>query len=80
MSKKALGINLDGCRIDCIRTEDKRNPFRVYRIGGGHRIMIAKYGDFMSVLHFLKDFYLEGMDTATLSDVREWAKDCGSIF
>lgn len=80
MTKQVLKINLDGCHLECIRTEDKNNPFRVYRIAAGHRRQIAKYGDFFSVVCFLKDFYLDGADTMTTPDVIEWAKEHGCIF
>lgn len=80
MSKKVMGITLDGFRLECIRTDDKYNPFRVYRIWTGHRRQIAKYGDFLSVICFIRDLYLDGADTMTMVDLVQWAKDRGSIF
>ena len=79
-TRKVLKIQLDGCHIECIRTDDKYNPYRVYKILGVHRRQIAKYGEFVSVLCFLKDFYIAGCDTMTTSDVIAWAKETGSIF
>ena len=80
MTKKVLKINLDGCRLECIKTEDKYNPFRVIRVAAGHRRQIAKYGDFISVICFLKQFYQDGADTMNTPDVIAWAKAIGSIF
>lgn len=79
MTKLVMKIRLDGCNIDCIRTDDKYNPFRVIRVSGGHRRQIAKYGDFMSVIYFLRDFYQAGMNTMPMYDVIRWAKEVQSI-
>ena len=80
MTKKVLKIKLDGCYLECIKTEGIINPFRVYKVAAGRRRQIAKYGDFFSVICFLKDFYREGADTMTTPDVIVWAKERGSIF
>ena len=80
MSKKVIDICLDGFHLTCIRTADKYNPFRVYRVCAGHRRQIAKYGDFFSVICFIKDLYLEGADTFTMDRLVQWAKDVGSIW
>ena len=80
MTKMVMKICLDGCHLQCIRTDDKYNPFRVIKITAGHRRQIAKYGDFMSVLYFIKDFYQTGMDTMPTSEVIRLAKKTGSIF
>lgn len=79
MTKKVLNICLDGCHIECIRTEDKRNPFRVYKVFCGHRKLIARYGDFLSVICFIKDFYIAGADTMNTPELIQWAKETGSI-
>ena len=80
MSKKVLNIQLDGCHLECIRTDNKVNPFRVYKVSTWHRRQIAKYGEFLSVICFLKDFYQNGCDTMTTPEVIQWAKETGSIF
>ena len=72
MSRKVLDICLDGFHLVCIRTDDK-NPFRVYRLNNGHRMQIAKYGDFLSVICFIKDLYIAGADTFNTPMLREWA-------
>jgi hypothetical protein len=79
MIKKVLKITIDGCWIECVRMEDKMNPFRVYRVTATHRRQIAKYGDFLSVIYFLRDFYQDGVDTMSLPEVLSWAKARGCI-
>lgn len=83
MSKttKFLDINLDGVHIVGIRINDRKqfNPFRVYRVCPGHRRMIAKYGDFMSVIYYIRDLYLDGADTLTLPELIDWSKKHGCI-
>lgn len=75
MKKKVLDIRLDGFHIVCIMyKEDKRNPFRVYRVTAEHRRQIAKYADFISVLSFIRDLYIFGADTMTFPKLIEWAK------
>lgn len=80
MQKKVLDIGLDGVHLVCIRIAGDRNPYRVYRLAGGRRRQIAKYGDFMSVLCFLREFYQDGVDTMTLTDTVDWAKKRGAIW
>ena len=80
MTKKVMNISLDGCHLECIRSDDRYNPYRVYKIGGGHRRQIAKYGDFLSVLWFLQRFYTDGVDTMSMPEVVAWAKKTGSIW
>lgn len=80
MRKKVLDICLDGVHIECIRINGNNNPFRVYRVSSGHRRQIAKYGDFLSVVYFIRDFYSDGADTMTLVETVEWARERGSIF
>lgn len=76
---KILDIHLDGVHLECYKVEDSWNPFRVYRKVCNHTRQIAKYGDFFSVLCFLKDFYRAGVDTMTLADTISWAKETRSI-
>lgn len=78
--KKVLDIRLDGKHIECIRTDDRYNPFRVYLKTVNHRRQIAKYGDFLSVIDFIRVYYTEGIDSLTLSQTVEWAKAIEAIF
>ena len=84
MSKrtKVMNICMDGFHIECIRINDKNeyNPFRVYRVTQEHRRQIAKYGDFMSVIHFIWQIYRDGLDVVPLHELLEWAKETGSIW
>lgn len=76
--KKVLDIRLDGKHIECIRTDDRDNPFRIYLKTVNHRRQVAKYGDFLSVVNFIRNYYEEGADSLTLSETIEWAK-AGSV-
>lgn len=78
--KKVLDIRLDGKHIECIRTDDRYNPFRVYLKTVNHRRQIAKYGEFLSVVDFIRVYYTEGIDSLTLSQTVEWAKAIEAIF
>ena len=78
--KKVLDIRLDGKHIECIRTDDRYNPFRVYLKTVNHRRQIAKYGDFLSVIYFLRNYYEEGIDSLPLPETIEWAKAVEAIF
>lgn len=87
--KKVLDI-AEGMHLECIKicpkTGEKqpRNPYLLYisyhaptRCGYGyskHRTLIAKYGDFVSVLFMVKDMYLYGVDTYPVNAIVEWCK------
>ena len=77
--KKILDLRLDGFHIAGYQTNDRRNPFRIYMIVPGHKRLIARYGDFFSVIYFLKDLFYDGMNKATMQEVLTWAKETGSI-
>ena len=80
MNRKVLDICMDGFHITCVRTSNKINPFRVYRIYNGHRRQIAKYGEFLSVIYFIRDLYTAGADTFDTGRLIEWCKEVGSIY
>ena len=80
MSKKVMDICLDGFHLVCIRTADKVNPFRVYRLCANHRRQIAKYGDFLSVICFVRQLYIDGADTFTMDQLIQYARRTGSIW
>ena len=81
MKKKVLDICLDGFHVICIWDKEvKYNPFRVYKVSNGHRRQIAKYGEFLSVICFLKDIYVAGADTYSTPELLKWAKEIGALF
>ena len=80
MGQRVLDIRMDGFRLVCYRTKSKTNPFRVYRLYCGHRRQIAKYGDFMSVIYFIRDLYTTGADTFSMPELVAWAKEVGAIY
>ena len=73
---KVLDIRENGCHLEVIRINDRKapNPYVIRKIwqGGDHRAKIAEYGDWMSVLYFLLDFYRNGMDVRTLAEIKDW--------
>ena len=77
MSRKILDLHEYGVHLVCIKTDDKYNPYRVIRLydGDAHRRTLVKYGDIISVLYFLTDFYREGLDTMTLAEQIQWIKE-----
>jgi len=74
MTRKVLDICLEGNHLVCIKASDDRYPFRLYRVTYGHKKQLAKYSNFFSVIAFIKDFYLNGVDSMTLAESVEWAK------
>ena len=77
--KKILDINEGGSHIVCIQQRERGviNPYRIYVIisptgAPVQRRLLTKYADFMSVLYFLRDFYLNGLNTMPVSEAVEW--------
>ena len=74
---KVMDICEGGCHLEVIKIMDRkeRNPYRIRRVWhdyGCHVAQIASYGDWMSVIYFLRDFYLDGVDTMTTAEMKEW--------
>ena len=76
--KKIIDINEGGRKLICMHVPgEKYNPYHVYMVispSGSpvRKRIITKYADFMSVIYFIRDFYLYGLNTMTLSEVHEW--------
>ena len=77
MAKKVMDIRDGGCHLEVLDLDNRRmeNKYQIRLIRSGHKNVIAAYGDWISVLCFLKDFYLEGMDTMTLVEIKEWWRE-----
>lgn len=80
-TKKILDVNTGSAHLICIQSLDRSdwNPYRVYLVtfvpgAGNRKRLLIKYGDLVSVLCFIKDFYLDGIDTRTAQDILTWAK------
>lgn len=76
-TRKVMDICDNGCHLEVIRIYDRKepNPYRIRRVWkdyGWHRAQIASYGDWMSVLYFLTEFYKDGVDTMTTAAMKEW--------
>lgn len=81
MTKKIIDINEGGYHLVCIHDNGRAvvNPYRVYAVVSApgsplRRRLLTKYCDFMSVIYFLRDFYLYGLNTFPVSEVQAWIK------
>ena len=79
--QKILDVNEGRMHLICIKHFDRSdyNPYKVYAVisvpgSPVRKRLLTKYGDFVSVLCFIKDFYLDGLDALPLCDVREYIK------
>lgn len=79
--KKVLDINEGGSHLICIRLSDLKefNPYRIYLVisvpgAPVRKRLLEKYGDFPSVLCFIRSFYLEGINTMWYTDIIRWVK------
>ena len=79
---KVLDIN---CFIHlvCIRHVGDVNPYRLYAViyekdkygyTTPHRKLIAKYGNFESVLCMINDLYMSGLQHCTNTELLSWCK------
>ena len=78
-TQQVLGIREGGIHIICLKTSYSVNPYRVYRIDFGHRCQIAKYGDFTSVLCYIRDLYFFGANSLTMTELVNWSKERGAL-
>ena len=77
MARKIIDVNEGNRHLVCYKSSDRSNPFRVYMVisptgSPVRKRLLIRYGDFMSVIYFIRDFYLYGLDTMSLSEVKEW--------
>ena len=82
MRKKVMDLNLDGFHLIVIRCDNEKHDFRkfrIYRVTANHRKQIARYGDLLSVLGFIRLLYLEGMHGVPLNELAEWARGIGGM-
>jgi len=79
--KKIIDIHADGTHMICTQSDDRRdpNPYRIYLVISPTGVplrkrLLTKYGDFISVLCFFRDFYVAGMDTMCYTDIVQWIR------
>ena len=78
--KKIMDIHEGRTHLVVIRDNVARhNPYRIYLIisptgAPVRKRQLIQYADFMSVLYFLRDFFLYGLDAMCYSEMREWIK------
>lgn len=77
--KKIIDIHEGGRHIVCIQAMDRKdlNPYKVYEVISPtgspiRKRLLVKYADFMSVIYFIRDYYLYGLNTMPVSEIREW--------
>ena len=77
MTKRILDLHEGRTHIQCIHTDsDRYNPYHVYLVVSAtgtpiRRRLLIKYGDFMSVLCFIKQFFQDGLDALPYCDMME---------
>lgn len=77
--KKILDINEGRTHLVCLRLSDPKeyNPYRIYLIISPtgapiRKRLLEKYGDFPSVLCFIRNFYIEGINTMCYTEMVRW--------
>lgn len=76
--KKIIDINDRSAHLSVIRCDsDKYNPYHIYLIisptgSPVRKRLLDKYDDFMSCVYFIKDFFLEGIDTMCYTEMVKW--------
>ena len=77
--KKIMDIHADGTHLICTQSDNRKdpNPYRIYLIISPtgapiRKRLLTKYGDFISVFCFFRDFYLAGMDTMCYTEIIQW--------
>lgn len=80
--QKILDVNEGRMHLVCIKHFDRSdyNPYRVYAVisipgAPVRKRQLVKYGDFVSVLCFIKDFYLNGLDSMPVCDIIQYIKE-----
>ena len=79
--KKIMDINEGGTHLVVIKdyTPKAYNPFRIYLIISAtgaplRKRILIRYGDFMSCIYFLRDFYLDGVNAMCYTDMVRWVR------
>lgn len=78
--KRILDLTEGRIHIQCIRMEsDKYNPYHVYLVTSAagaplRRRLLIKYGDYLSVLYFLTEFFRDGLDTMTYTEMKDFIR------
>ncbi len=76
--KKLMDVNPGTAHLVVIRMgADKANPFHVYLIISPtgfpvRKRILTKYGDFMSCIYFIRDFFENGLDVLCYTEMLDW--------
>ena len=76
MQRRVIDLHEGHTHIQCIKTDDKVNPYRVYLVISVtgepiRRRLLIKYADFMSVLCFLTEFFRDGLDVLSYCEMKD---------
>lgn len=76
--KKIIDIHDGGSHLIVIRSLDRSdvNPYRIYivispAVAPLRKRLLIKYADFMSCIHFIREFFLYGYDTMCYTEIME---------
>ena len=81
--KKVMDIDEGGSHLVVYKSYDKKdfNPYKIYLIISGHgelpvrKKLLDKYCDILSVVYFVRNFYLDGVNKMTYEDTLAWARE-----
>lgn len=81
MSKKVANIISGGIHLECIQTEDRDTPYKVYICTDRyHRRQLAKYSSFLAAIGFIRWIYYEGANVLPLPDLMTWTDKNRELF
>lgn len=59
-TRTVLKVQDEGSHYLAIRTEDRHNPYRAYKVWYGHRKLLAKFADLCSAVGYIHELILMG--------------------
>lgn len=80
MERKVMELRDGGTWLVVKKTDDTRNPYRIYMKERNHRRQIAKYGDLFSCIFYVHQFFLHGLNAMTEEEVVRWSEESGALF
>ena len=78
--KKVMDINEGGAHLVVIRKDsDRYNPYHVYLVispvgAPVRKRILIKYGDILSCVYFIRDFYTEALNTMCYAEMLDWIR------
>ena len=78
--EKIMDITEGNVHLVVIRDSTERhNPYKIYIVTSPtgmpiRKRILDKYADFMSVLYFIRNYYLDGVNTMCYTDMIRWVR------